>query len=94
MLAYDATVHEWASSGPYRRCAPAIPAGDLRYRSRSKSTETIATTSPEAASATIQPVRVNGDEGDVLYRCRDPLTPHDDSIQSASTVRRADRALG
>jgi hypothetical protein len=50
--------------------------------------EMIATTNPDTASATIQPVRVKGDDGDVLYRWRDPLTPHSGSI----TARRAYRA--
>jgi hypothetical protein len=50
--------------------------------------EMIATTNPDTASATIQPVRVKGNDGDVLYRWRDPLTPHSGSI----TARRAYRA--
>jgi hypothetical protein len=47
--------------------------------------ETIATTNPDAASATIQPVRVKDDDVDVLYRCRDPLTSRSRSITARRT---------
>jgi hypothetical protein len=56
--------------------------------------EIIATTNPDAASATVQPVRVKGDAVDVLYRCRDPLTSHHGSIPQAPTDRCADCVSG
>lgn len=54
--------------------------------------ETIATMNPDAASTIIQPVRVKGEDVDVVYRCRDPLTSHSGSIPRASTAHRAYRA--